>query len=79
MKMKLHQPGKTMRGTGICDMRDHRTLELGMGDLVEIRTFEASLTQREGGEEKRWRGEDSLCVWVVVEGGTGGRMTLYFI
>lgn len=61
-------------------MRHHRTLELGIGDLVEIRTFEASLAQRQGGGEKRWR-EEGQCVYVyvVVDGVIGGRMTLYFI
>lgn len=69
-----------MRGTGICDTRHHRTLELGIGDLVEIRTFEASLAQREGGGEKRWREEGQfVCVCVVMEGVIGGRMTFYFI
>lgn len=65
-----------MRGTGICDTRHHRTLELGIGDLVEIRTFEASLAQRQGEERKDGEKKDSLCVWVVMEGVIGGRMTL---
>ena len=34
------------------DIRDHRLLELGMGVLVKIRTFEARLTERKGWGEK---------------------------
>lgn len=30
------------------DIRDHRLLELGVGVLVKIRTFEARLTERKG-------------------------------
>lgn len=72
MKRKLHQAGKTTRGTGICDMWHHRTLELGIGDLVKIRTFEASLAQRQGGGEKRWREEGQFVCLCVCVGGDGG-------
>lgn len=48
MKVKLHQPADTKRDTGICDMRDHRTLELGIRALGKIGTLETSLAQRKG-------------------------------
>lgn len=65
MKMKPHQSGKTMRDTGIYDMRDYRTLELRVGVLVKIRTFEARPAQRkEWGQKEEERGTViCVCRW----------------
>lgn len=65
MKIKFHQPGETKRDTGIYDMKDHRTLELGIRAMVKIRTFVTSLAQRKGRGQKGWRKEEQfVCVQV---------------
>lgn len=50
--MKLHQLGKTRRGTNTCATREHGTLQLGERVLEKIRTFEARAVQRKGGENR---------------------------
>ena len=73
MTMKFHQPGETLRGSGTCGSRDHRTLELGIGVLVKIRAGKARFAQRKGRGQRR--GGKKYCLYVCggrCVGGCGG-------
>lgn len=67
MIMEFHQPGETLRDTGACDSRDHRTLELGIGVLVKIRACKARFAQRKGQGQRG--GGKKCCLYYACGGG----------